>query len=89
MPLTDKLMDVVVKVLQLVNPGPKRRLAFDALRPVLNLADDEMDMEFDRVTQVLRYLQQLDRDKAALRKIHTHKLSCRAQSAIKILRHII
>lgn len=89
MPLTDKLMDIVVKVIQCVNPGPKRRLAFDALRPVLNLSDDEMDMEFDRVTHALQYLQQLDRDRAALGKIHTHKLSCRAQSAIKILRHII
>lgn len=74
MPLTNELMDILIKFLLCVNPGPKRRLAFNTLRPVLNLTDDEMDVEFCRVNQVLRYLQQLDMDRDAPRKIHMHKM---------------
>ena len=89
MPLTNELLDMVIKSLQCVNPGPKRRVAFYALRPVLSLADNEMDVEFGRVAEVLRYLAQLETDRAALGRIHTHSLSCRTQSALPTLRRLM
>jgi hypothetical protein len=37
MPLTDRVLSVVINALECVDIGPKRRRAFDALRPLLNL----------------------------------------------------
>lgn len=82
MPLTAELMKVVVDALQHADP-PKRRRAFEALRPVLNLSDSEMDPEFDRVEGALRYVAQVERDLAVLRRVHMHAVPCKVQAALR------
>lgn len=85
MPLTPEQIKVVVDNLQCVDP-PRRRRAFEALRPLLGLDDSEMDAEFERVQGVLRYASQLERDRAALRRVHMHAVPCKVQAALSCRR---
>jgi hypothetical protein len=88
MPLTDRVLSVVINALECVDIGPKRRRAFDALRPLLNLNNAEMDSEFARVEDIMRYVAESERDRAALTKVHMHKLPCRVQARFGC-RHLV
>ena len=81
MPLTPALMKMVLDILVCVD-APKRRRAFDALRPVINLGDDEVDAEFARVEGVLRYVAQVEADLAKLRRVHLHRVPCKVQALL-------
>lgn len=87
MPLTTTAMTCVVQALRCADVGKKRR-AFNALLPLLNLNRDEVESEFARVINVLRYVAALERDHAALASIHMHEMSCRVQSLVSCRRLI-
>ena len=78
MPLTNEQMMAVVDTLQHVDP-PKWRSAFNAMRCLLSLAHSEEDDEYGRVEAALRYVAQVKRDTAVLRRVHMHAVPCAVQ----------
>ena len=59
---------------------PKRRRAFETLRPVLHLRDDEVDGEFARAAGALGYAAQADADRERLGRVHMHAVPCGVQA---------
>lgn len=87
MPLTEKAMRSVVKTLTYVDE-PKRWRAFNAMLDNLNLQINEVESEFARVEAALRYVAETTKDRAALGRVHMHKMSCRVQAFLSC-RHFV
>ena len=82
MPLTNEQMKGVVDTLEHVD-APKRRSAFNAMRGLLRLAHSEEEDEYGRVEAALRYLAQVKRDTAVLRRVHMHAVPCAVQVKLR------
>jgi hypothetical protein len=79
MPLAPDQLQRVVRIIQRVNAG-EERVVFMELMPMLNLSEDEAEIEFARVVQIIRYLKQIDRDHCMLRYVHMHAIPCAVQA---------
>lgn len=79
MPLNEISLDAAVKCLTCA-ASHLRRTAFNALLPLLNLSDDEVDYEFSRIEHIIRFVQERERDRVAIARIHVHAIPCSLQA---------
>jgi hypothetical protein len=76
-------MKSACNILRLIPEGGNgRRIAFNEMAPFFGLIESEMDAQFERVCEALRYEADTLRDVEALQRFRVPHLSCRVQAAL-------